>query len=168
MVTAVVSALISGGKAKPDLDELGKLAGMTLKEIRQTTADPNATDPNATGTGAAGDPTTGPAESGTSTGQTAATVKEIVARVRPQVENAMRDGRFGPDLRLNMGFKNRFRTALEADGVMNPSEKTEQFYSMSDVMMQELVRLDNEFSTPDSFVSMVDSLLTNQVKELVR
>lgn len=165
MVSAVVSALISGGKAKPDLDELGKLAGMSLTEIRQTTQD--TTDPAATG--ATGDGTTGPAQSGTSPGQTARTVKEIINRVRPQVEKAMREDRFGPDLQINMGYKNQFQRSLEADGVSRPSTRTEGLYNRMDYVLSDLVSLGpSEFSSPDAFVDLFGTMLDNEVKELVK
>ena len=45
MVRALIQELIRGGKAEPDLEELGQMAGMTLKEVKETLKKEDPVDP---------------------------------------------------------------------------------------------------------------------------
>lgn len=160
MVKEILVALIKQNKTKPDLTELGELAGMTLTEIKETLAEPEPAE------GDEEEPDT--PESNNTAGQTTATTKEIMMRVRPQIENAFSQGRFGPDLKVSMGYKYRFQKALEADGIKDPILHTENFYENMDSWIKEVVSLGpQEFSGPDSFMGMFERVLDNEVKELV-
>lgn len=167
MVKQVLLALVKNKQAKPDLEELGQLAGMTLKEIRQTTspspapaADPNA-DPNAAPGGDQKPP------AGNTLRESRATGKEISARVRQQVEAAWRDNRFDENLRVNMGFKRRFERALEADGISDSISKTNRLYGRMDNWLADIVTLGaDEFSGPDSFMGIFDKVLDVEIGQL--
>lgn len=167
----VLVALIQGGRAVPDLDELGQMAGLTLKEIRQTTAptpDPGSTDPTAPGQG--GDGGTGSGTGGNGPAnitEARATVREILNRVRPQVENAFRDHTFGPDLKISMGYKRKFEKALEADGLYNSAKATENFYGKMDYWLNEVVSLgESEFSSAEAFMSLFNRVVDVELERI--
>lgn len=159
MVSQLLQALIQNGKAMPDIDELGQIAGLTIKEIRETTApppEPGQDDPQE------GD---GDEEEGDST-EARAIAKEIITRVAGQVESAYRNGTFGDGLRINMGFKRRFERALEAAGVPNASRRTDGLYGRMDNWLHSVVALGpNEFSGPESFMGLFARVLNAEVSE---
>jgi hypothetical protein len=165
MIKQILVALISAGRAKPDLDELGQIAGLSLKEIQQTVADPNATDPNSTDTSTgnlSGDQTE-------SAPNAAAILSEILARVDGQVSSAFRDHKFNKNFRVNMGYKKSFKKALERDGVENSVGATEMFYSRLDAWLGDAVALgETEFSGPESFNSKFEQVASYELARISR
>lgn len=167
LIKQVLVALISGGTAKPNLEELGKLAGLSLTQVKQTIApDPAATDP-ATDAGQ-GDTGTGNADKSTSSLTSAASVlKEIVNRVRPQVQKAYSDNTYGPGFKLNMGFKNRFEAKLRDDDVLNSVEMTKRFYARMDAWVEDVTGLGKSvFSGTDTFMDAFTQTLERQFAEV--
>lgn len=144
LIKQLLVALVQGNKMMPDLEELGSLAGMSLKEVRQTIkpdpapgqADPNAptqNDPSAAGN----------------------VVTEITERVRAQVTRAFMENRFDRDFRVNMGFKRRFEKALEEDGLSATKLRADNFYGHMDHWLADITALgQNEFSGPEAFMDM--------------
>jgi hypothetical protein len=171
MIRDVLVALINKDKAEPDIEELGQMVGMTLKEIKQTLQDPNAP-----GTSAPGDPKAPPAKPGQNGGRKQSkpanlasdTAKEMAQRVRGQVEGAFRSNNFGSGTRINMGYKHRFERSLAADGIENPIEKTNRVFSRMDNWLADVVPLgSSEFSEPASFMALFERVLENEVEEAV-
>ena len=167
----VLVALIQGGRAQPDLDELGQMAGLTLKEIRQTTKpppEPGSTDPNAPDQG--GDNATGASGSGnqpTNIAEARATAREILNRVKPQIENAFKTHTFGPGLKVSMGYRRKFEKSLEADGVYNPTKTAENFYGKLDYWMNEVVSLgEAEFSSAEAFMSLFNRVVDVELERI--
>jgi hypothetical protein len=149
MIKQLLVALISGDKAKVDLNELGQLAGLSLKEVRQT-VDPNAPDPNAN-----------PADN---TPAATAVMPDIINRVKPQVLNAFKEDKFGPGLRLTMGYKRKFVKSLESDGVKNASDIADEFYGRMDHWFNDIVTLGrDEFSGVDSFMALFERVLNSEM-----
>lgn len=166
----VMLALINKDKAVPDLEEIGEMTGMTLKQVRQTLKpppvpgnDPN-TDPNA--------PVSAPgAGNGSKSNKTPteayATAKEIGTRVRGQVEGAFRDGKFGSDFRVNMGYKRKFERALEAHDIPDPIGRANEVYGRMDNWLKDVIALGpSEFSGPDTFMSLFSTVLENEIAEV--
>jgi hypothetical protein len=162
LLKELIVALIQKDKAKPDLEELGTMAGMTLTEVRQTVGTPDpAADPS-TDTGGSG---SGGSASGGE--EAVATAKEIVTRVRQQVSKAFKDSTFGPNLKVNMGYKHKFERALAAHGVNLPQEKADNLYARMDNWLKDVVALGaEEFSTPESFVSLFARVLANEIADI--
>lgn len=167
MLSAMVAAMIQNGLAKPDIEELGKAAGMTLHEIKQTVApaaDPGTEDdPDDPDAGDAG----GNGDKGDVAGESArTTVKEVMARLRPQVESAFADKSFGPGLTLNMGYKNKMARALNDAGVVSPADKADRIYNQMDHWVSEVVGFGtNEFGDdPNIFLSFMEQVLETRVK----
>jgi hypothetical protein len=158
LIKELITKSIDKDHARVDLEELGRLAGMTLHEIRQTvepTPDPGA-DP--------ADPATADGADNSNLPTAAATLHEIRSRVTPQVEKAFREHTFGKDLKVNMGYKRRFEKALETDGALNAASLTDQFYGRMDYWLADIVTLgEDQFSGPDSFMSMFDRVLNHEM-----
>jgi hypothetical protein len=172
MIKEIVVALIKAKDAKPDLTELGKLAGMSFTEIQQTLVPPPVpADPNQP----PGDPNNPPtvddpakkAQAELFSLQIKATAHEIKDRVRGQIEAAWREDRFGAGLQVNMGYKVKFSRAAVADGVPNGRASTEALYAFMDAWLEDTLGLGrDEFSSPDSFMGLFSKVLDLKVEEL--
>jgi hypothetical protein len=107
MVKAVLQQILANKTAKPDLEELGKIAGLTLQEVKEVTEDedPESKPPAREGTDPTGQET-----------QARRTIGSMVERLRPQVEKAFRDGTLGDSFAPSLGFERQFEEALRAEG----------------------------------------------------
>lgn len=156
----MVTTLINSGTAAPDLDELGQAIGMTLHEVRETTApapEPGADDPDAPD-----DPNAEPAQDSLRLRGTTPrdTVKEIVARVRPQVEARWET----PDKAMagiSMGFKRRMLTQFNSLG--KDPENVERLYMRMDTFLNVVSNVMREFDTADEFLDMFERTLESEV-----
>lgn len=145
LIKQLLVALVSGDKASIDLEELGSLAGLTLKEIRET-VDPQP-DPNQDQN--AGD-----------LPEAQAILQDIITRVRPQVDNAFRDHRFGPKTKISLGYKHSFERALKISGVQNASDVTDRFYGNMDHWITDALSIgQDQYSGPESFMGMLNRVL---------
>jgi len=167
MIKEVLTALIQQGKATVNLEELGQMAGMTITEVRQTLEDTPAT-----GTPAEGDPAPATGDAASATGgnpstSARATAKEVVDRVRPQVDQAFRNGLFREGLAINMGYKRKMERALEADGYIDSVVRTNDLYDEMDNWLAATVTFGaEEFSSPDSFVSLFETKLVREIERV--
>lgn len=160
LIKQLLVALVSGGSATPDLDELGKLAGLSLKQVRQTTKPDEApADPNA-------DPTKEPAKkkeepANVNYPDAYMVVQDIKERVGNQVTKMFREHRFGA--KVNMGFKKKFEKTLEYYGVLNPGVVTDNFYGRLDYWLEDIMSLgEDQFSGPESFMDMFGRVLLHE------
>lgn len=188
MIRDLMVALINKDKAKVDLEELGKLAGLSVTEVRETIADPanpagadSQDDGENGGTGSTGG-AGGSSEDGQNSDKAApanritlsrsteiyAIAGEIVSRVRPQVEGAFRNKTFGPDFQLNMGFKRKFENALKDYGFAYAITVTNQFYGRMDDWINDVVALGPDgFDGPESFVMLFERVLKREIESLL-
>ncbi len=168
LLRALLTELVRQGKVELDLRELGQMTGMTITEVEQTIAPPTDSGDDADAdTGATG-PGGEDAGSPRVAQETRATALEIFKRVKPQVERAWSAGNFGPDLNLSMGYKRKFEKALAADGFAFPVNVSNEFYDRLDRWVQDVLPLGmEEFSSPDSFLSLFKRVLDNEVNALL-
>lgn len=169
MVKALIQELIRGGKAKPDLVELGQMAGLSLTAIKETTTQPApAVDPNA-------DPTANPPQAdprisrdnpGPSTKVKAANrkpmldvVTQIEGRLRPQVENAISSGRFDEQFSPSLGFLNKFSAAAGSKAAAS------RFYEDLDTWIPEVASIGG--LTTDEFMTMFRRVAESKVNDLL-
>lgn len=164
MLKEIITTLINRGDAKPDLEELGQMAGMTLKEIRDTlqpdpapdpNADPAQTDPNA-------DPAT---KDRIGRRETRAVAKEMSTRIRQQVEGAFEAGTF-EGKNYNMGFKRKMERAMVNDAyAFAPIKATEELYGRMDLWLADVTSSmrPSDFASPDEFMSIFDNVLDNEL-----
>lgn len=162
MIKDLLVALVSGDKVKVDIDELGQIAGLSLKEIRQTVGDSeggtDTNDEESSGDSGNREQQGGQLPAARVIGQ------EIKARVRSQVTNAFVTNRFNSDLRINMGFKRRMEKALETYGVQNASSLTNNLYGRMDYWLADVVSLgQDEFTSPESFMSLFERVLDHEL-----
>lgn len=159
LVRAIVTALVSKDKVMPDLVELGQMAGLDLKEIRQLTANSDEPDEDDNT-----DERAGRVRPETQPGEPAATAADILRRVRPQIENAFRDGKFGPELQVSLGYKRKMEKAFEAENLSDSISRTEQLYSRMDRWVRDVVSLGpSEISGPDSFMTLFEKVLKSEI-----
>lgn len=149
LLRSIITELIKKGGIKPDVRELGEMAGMTFEEIEGTVGDPAAN----TGDGTDTNPV--PEGDGVPNGTDKAreTEKSITARVGPQVTNAFKAGTWGPEFKVNMGHKKRMAEALGVDGA-------EQVYGRMDSWIAEAV---GAATSADEFMGMFSKVLTHEV-----
>lgn len=171
MIRALLQELIRGGKAAPDLEELGQMAGLTLKEVKETVNPdpaldpaPNA-DPSATKDPAV-DPRIGRQgnDKPTKTKPVAnakaleSVFTSIVGRVGPQIQNAATAGKWS-DVNLSMGFKKQFAAAFESGG----KEAAEEFYNFMDNWAADALPVGYE--SADEFMGVFKSTLAARMGE---
>jgi hypothetical protein len=160
MIKQLLVALIGTGTVGVDLEELGQLAGLTLKQVKQTLKPPAAPGD---------DPEPEPADD--KLPEAKATLADIRNRVQPQVYKAFREHRFNADTKITMGYKNKFAKSLETDGVENAVELTEEFYWRMDNWLKDVVSLgEDQFASSESFMAMVERVLDlefNRIRDRV-
>lgn len=167
MVKELILSLLNRDRLKLDIEELGQISGMTLTEVKQTIAEPAQPSP---GTADPANDPAAPANGGPGrasvvnldhrTGDVSAIVQEITNRVRPQVENAFKSGTFGPDFRINMGFKRRMEQAV--------GEPVDSFYQSMDNWIADVVALGADgFDGADDFLGMFQRVIDHEAKTLM-
>lgn len=181
IVTAVLQQLFANNTAKPDLDQLGEIAGLTLTEVQQLTApDPTAADPNAPpadpnappppgGAGGSGNPPAGsktstPPPNGGKTGKKTAASLRITAdmyeRVHKQYTKANRDG---SDFTPSFGYQRQLEEALAADGV--DAARISGVHATLSTWASELTSM--SFDNSADMFALLKKGLTSKVEELV-
>lgn len=175
MVKALIQELIRGNKAKPDLEELGQMAGLSLTEVKETLAEPAptdpSTDPGATDPGTGKDPQVDPRISRNNP-TPAKKVKaanrkgindvldQVYARVQPQVVNGIRDGRLA-DSDFSLGFKKKFAAAFDEGG----AEAAGEFYSFMDAYVDDLASA--ALTDAEEFMATFRSVANFKVDEIL-
>lgn len=115
LVKTMLQQMLASKTVRPNLDELGDIAGLTLTEVQEVTApsdptqppteDPTATDPGGQAGGKEG---------------TAANSRDVAAamfgRLESQISKAQRDGTLGPSFTADLGYRKQFVAALVAEG----------------------------------------------------
>lgn len=175
-VRALITALIKSGAAKPNMQELGQIAGLTLEEVAEVTSD----DPDqetseddegeeGVGSGNAQDKLRlrTPRKRLQNIPQAHATGDEIVARVESQVSNAFRKSTFGGGFTASLGYKRRFTEALKAHGVENADAAALAFYQRVELWVENVACLGvEEFPTPEAFMGLFKAMLTTEIERI--
>lgn len=172
-IRAIITELVRGGTVKPDLEELGKAVGMTLKEIKLVTADPgnNPADDPSGDNKPEDDGRTGRArpdqkrESPRGTDEPRATGKNISARVRAQVTRAYKDGR---PLKVDLGYRRQMIGSLERAGFAYPEPAADDFYASMQEYVDNLTDLGHEgYEGPSHFMEVFDRLMESELDRLL-
>lgn len=157
LLKQVLVELIKSGGAGVDLEELGKMVGMNLKQIRQTTEQPKV--PGQDNADAADTAAQQSNAAQNKLPEAAAVLREIINRVQPQVINAFSQHKFG-ESPINLGYKRRFDKALETENVLNHEALTDEFYGRMDLWMREVTSMgEREFSGPEAFMALFNRAL---------
>lgn len=164
-IRTIFQTLISSGKAMPDLDELGKIAGLDVKAVKQITKPPAPVpdDPN--------NPTPPPADpakpSNSKLPETSSTVRAMLERLSAQIKKSFREGTFGSGFEAKLGFSQRFEKALLEDGITSVKPSYDKFYGRMDWFIKELTGLGtNEFSGPEEVIDVVGRFMSTELEDL--
>lgn len=163
---SIVTTLMRAGKIKPDIEELGEALGMTLAEVQAVTSE---TDPDDDDEGSDRPSEAGGGPKGV--GEPRATGREISARVKSQVEKAFRTNTFGPGFSPDLGYHKRFIQSLVSEGtaVDKAESITNEFYHRAERWLKDAVEIgQDEYSSPNDFMSMLDRFLDNEIDALCR
>lgn len=179
---AVMSAIISGKMAKPDLEELGTIVGLTLTEIKQVTtpdpanpedlgtADPNNPKPKAAPAPpkSAGTPPAKKAAAGRDISEAFRTAEDIKIRIGQQVVSAYSKNKFNDSFAPTMGYRRRFEESLKAGGFGDESYSVStRVYTVMDGWLTDMIGLGiKEFDAPEKFMSIFSKTLDRQISEL--
>jgi len=171
MLQIILQALIGQGAIKFDLVQLGEMAGLTIEQAQQTLALPTGLkpgddiDPDALG----GD------EPGTTTetdepgilNLSSSVRRDILNRVKGQVDRAFSDGAFNADLQVNIGYRRKMERALQADGVTDAGSAAYSMYARLDAWCRDITSL-GKSHTPDSakFMKEFTGLLDYELDRL--
>lgn len=145
MLKELLKVLTTQSKLKFDLDELGQMAGLTLKEVRETTKPDNSDLPNEggdDGSGSRQDPDK----------VTTSLVSMIWGRVEPQVNKGNRI--------LSWGYKRKFEEGLISCGL--EPERAIETYNKMDAFIADLA--DVELTTAQLAV-YVSNLINESVSD---
>lgn len=113
LVKAILQALLTQNVVKPNMEELGNIAGLTLEE-REILTEPTSTPPPA------GDDSDGGQEEEEDNPDAEAArrvVSDMYARVVPQIQRAFREGTFGNGFSPDLGHRRQLESALGGRGV---------------------------------------------------
>ena len=166
LLKELLLALINKDKIKVDITELGQATGMSIEEIRESTTEPpkpGEGDDDDADTGEDGEPTPNASIATRAVSESHAVAKEIVNRVRGQVEAAFRAGQFPKE--LNLGFKNKMEKAVARDGAMFPIAATAQLYENMDKWSADVTgsMSPNDWDSPDEFMSVFNTVLHREL-----
>lgn len=161
-IRSILTALISGGAVRPDITELGEMAGLTLTEVAGVTLGPQA----------AATPTTTAADRRRSgprgTDEPRATAKDVTARVRSQVEKAFKAGTFEPGFAPKFGYQRQFVESFRAAGVDNPEVIQQNLYNNLNAWTADVVAAgDQLYTSAEEFMTGFENVLDAQVDDLV-
>ena len=169
-VKTMLQQLLASGGVKPDFEELGSIAGLSLKEVEQITepsakpdpnADPNAdpeADPNA-------DPKaqddSGKADSkGSKSDNAHQVILQMYARLEPQFRKSARDGSVDADFEPDLGYQRQLCDALRRQGVKDSNG----VYSSIRAWLSSFAGM--EFDSCDQALDVVKVGLESKIEEL--
>jgi hypothetical protein len=158
LIKEIVTILLGQNKAKVDLREIGSMTGMTLTEVEQTLAESEPVNPDA-------DPAA-PDNPSDRAPEARSVAKEIYNRVRPQIENALQDGSYGPHMQVNMGFKRKMERALSRDGVTAADQKVNDFFNRMDYWIKDCASV--SVDSTDEYMQWFGRTLDTEIDRLVR
>lgn len=157
LVTTLLQALMAKGNVKPDVDQLGEIAGLTLTEVQEVTAkdEPAGGDPNAGGAAGDGGTASGDATASANRRAGVSTVRaNIQARVAAQLAKATSagDAAYRPDL----GYQRQLADAL---GVASTDPRLGRVYAVTSGWLAE-----SRDAGVDGLTSKFDTFFAGQLK----
>lgn len=160
-IRAIVTALIGNGSIKPDITELGEMAGLKLTEIQQVTADPE--DPNADPSSE--DPADRRRSGPRGTDEPRATTKDVTARVQKQAEKAFKSGTFGPGFAPKFGYERQLEKDLVAAGVDDAATAVRRMYGRLGAWTAEVAEI-KAYNSAEAFSTAFEKAMEYELEEL--
>lgn len=171
-IRALVAALATAGRLKPDFDELSDIVGLTVEEQAVLTAPDGQGDPSS-------DPGNGNDGSGDTRqrgdrksngpkgpGQDRSTKKDISARLASQVQRAYRSGTFGRSFVPSLGYAKQLEQELEDGGVWEAKETARLVLEHCDNWIKEAQAFGKElWDTPEAFMAAFELVLDGELDD---
>jgi hypothetical protein len=143
MVKTLLQQMLAKGTVKPDLQELGDIAGLSLSEVEEVTRDTtepsqedSATEDPAGGTGDAAD--------GGDSQNAGRVVAAMHGRLASQLARADREGSLRGGFSADLGYRKQFVSALMAEGASRPA--ADAAYAHAEAYVADVIG-----TGPDSF-----------------
>lgn len=155
MVVSLLQQLVAGGTVKPDLEQLGNIAGLTLTEVKALTTDDSddtAGDAKANPSAKDGKGADPDEEGDKKKGETQASrgaVEAMYERLEAQFGKAMREGTFGSGFVPSVGFRRQFEEGLRSEGVN--ADRAAHAYAVATGIVTDLAAMGG-----DTFASVED------------
>lgn len=153
LVRTLISSLVGKGMAKPDVLQLGEIAGLSLEEVELVTEDPEggpggsggpgkpAADPKKAAPGGKSSSGSGSGDKGKSkkdTKNSKEVVSEVAARVAGQVGRAIKEEAPGTSLDFSFGYQRQLEEALRKDSIENAAGVVVQIYDFTKLWLEDL------------------------------
>lgn len=163
LLRAIITELVRGNKVKPDIRELGEMAGMSFEEIAATVSDdPDSTDPDdPDDDDRIGRPERAKSDGPKGTDKARDTAVEITARVGKQVKNAFTSKILNQSV-INMGYKKRMSENIGPDAA-------DRLYRRMDSWLGDAVAIDQQlYKTPEVFMGYFSKVLESEIESAVK
>jgi hypothetical protein len=151
LVKTLIGGLVGRGVAKPDIVQLGDIAGLTLEEVELLAQDPNnpqgspggqpAQNPKKSGTGGKGSSGSGSGGKGQpkkDTKNSRAVVDEVALRLAGQIGRAIKEGSSSSGVEFSFGYQRQFEEALRKDEIENPTGVVVSVYDFTKAWLSDL------------------------------
>lgn len=172
-VMAILQALMSAGRVKPDLVELGEIAGLKLEEIEQIVAPPGGGTP---GSPSQGDQNKNDAGKDTKSSgskskkkvasNSKAVIESISGRVASQVARWAKESseeKFTPDI----GYERKLSDALDLDGERSPQNAIDVLYSRTSAWLSDMPREVLAAQDPLFFMRTIERVMTSVLEDAI-
>jgi hypothetical protein len=163
LVNQLIIAMTAKGTAKPDVVQLGEMAGISMKAAKAITAPPPApaADPNAPP-----DPNA-PVPPDPNAGKNVRTVaNQICDRINDQVEAGYRRNKLH-SMTFSTGFQRQMDEAFASAGVWDSFETTKVFFFRIENILQNMVDISNAYDTPKIFMDQFRKAVAFQVDHIL-
>jgi hypothetical protein len=171
-IRSIAVELIRRDKAKVDIEEFGKVLGLSLEEVKElktpeATLAPDTATPERDLRQRAERVKAVPPKTAI---EPRATGREISHRLRGQVTKAYNEQTFGKSFKPDIGYRKRFETSLQAEGYEagEAQAMTRTLYSKLEDWLHLAIDLGpDEFSSAADFMAIVDRKIDSLIGELV-
>lgn len=178
---AVVTEVLRKGTAKPDLDELGDIVGLSLTEVKVLTEppaepedvgeeDPEEDPDKPRQDDRVGGPRQRPSRKNPKGGEAPRkTGKQISARIRSQATSAFRQGMFGPAFQPDMGHRSAMEKAFRSEDADTATafSLTNDLYRSLTTWLESVTSDVGIFEDADQFMTAFDLVLETEIDRLV-
>lgn len=150
LIRDIVRTLIGKGSLKPNTEQLGEMAGLSLTEVRELTSTED--EPPADPTQPSQDPDSGAGDGGDDT-ENRNRVRPVVAaiseRLEQQVHNAFRKNKVR-NAEFDLGYQSRLEAAFRQSGVDSATNQTKTFYQVMNAALADMVEMG--YTSPEHFM----------------
>lgn len=162
LVRDILRELVKKNGLAFDLEQLGEIAGLTLKQVRALT-DPNPDNPqDPSQPSQTADPANvGPPSSTENHDRVVAVVGSLSERIAQQVNNAYSRGTLS-ETEFSLGFQNQMRLALGQCGIHDAAGQTEGLYDWIGAVLRDMAVIQRE-DNPDEFMTVFSHTLLEHI-----